>query len=609
MQTQPGVSSVDALVSVTLQRLRSCPYCHEVFEGKHVWYEHVRQVHAEKLAAIGKKAVTLHHVEEGAQQIYICPHDHYAVSTGGYTSAYTDITLHLEKDLPEHPRVVPRPITFFVSSDQQLIAAYHRNEAEIEIWQCSAGCQKTFANCETLLAHIWDKHSKASLQDLPADRSRFLKEQAEIIVQARQPRPPRPGVQLPREPRPSAIALPSPIAQLDIVVPPCPSLSPEPTIPARPSPEPEIPVGTLFLRTADLPQINAGRLRLPSRLRCFLAYSRRVTVQFRRDWQEILQFDGETGYLAGMAEWYRINAIEPGDQMKIRLADDATTMIEIWTEWEKHENYVFRCPPEDFRWRDLSIRDCLLRVLHEGDRPMHYRELYAQISKHRDLQVGSVIGVLSKYREVLFQHVNRGQWILLPVDQRRLRVPRIEGLPRPLADDRPVDWQRIWGIVEEIEKNDIVYKLLQRTRRDMSFDQICMNIAEWSGVDWHALSRTGFLDVHDPRLRRLSNGNFALEEWFVPPVTAQPLTHAPDADEAGAKDADKEPMQSTDLVLLESPQLLATTAVNNDSNAPAGKPDISPSHKKRKVRRGRVERFWRYCRRLLMWVVFGIRRK
>jgi hypothetical protein len=89
----------------------------------------------------------------------------------------------------------------------------------------------------------------------------------------------------------------------------------------------------------------------------------------------------------------------------------------------------------------------------------------------------------------------------------------------------------IWKAVAFIEDNDYIYKLLQRTLRSLSFDEICRRLADYLGVDVNGLRATGFLKADDQRLRRLDDGTWALEEWFrredKVPIKKTPLEKPP----------------------------------------------------------------------------------
>ncbi|MFH0964815.1 MAG: hypothetical protein V2A58_12500 [Planctomycetota bacterium] len=273
-------------------------------------------------------------------------------------------------------------------------------------------------------------------------------------------------------------------------------------------------VGQSFSCTARRAEIGKGLLRLPKRLVSCFPRAHRVTVHLAGNKESsVLLLDPFRGHLKGLAEWFQHNAVEHGDKIRFQLMSIEPPEIRIWTEWEKHIGYLFRCPAEDFRWDTFPIRDCLVRVLTPGQGPMHYRSLYSQISRHRQVAIGSVIATLSKYRGVLFEHSGRGMWALLS------SVGRSDDGPPPSTQTRqdlPPSKvsEAVWRLVAEIEEGDVVYGLLKRVHDSLSFTQICQKIAETRGIDWHELQHTGFLNAEDDRLRRLDNGHFGLSEWF-----------------------------------------------------------------------------------------------
>jgi len=74
---------------------------------------------------------------------------------------------------------------------------------------------------------------------------------------------------------------------------------------------------------------------------------------------------------------------------------------------------------------------------------------------------------------------------------------------------------KTWEGVRKIEEEDLVFRLLQRIRTDVSYADLCKRLGESLGLDGQGLRETGFLNADDSRLKRLTNGNFALEEWFI----------------------------------------------------------------------------------------------
>ncbi|GAH69592.1 unnamed protein product, partial [marine sediment metagenome] len=85
----------------------------------------------------------------------------------------------------------------------------------------------------------------------------------------------------------------------------------------------------------------------------------------------------------------------------------------------------------------------------------------------------------------------------------------------------------IWNAVTTIEENDYVYKLLEKIRKPLSFDEICSRLADYLKVDVYELRATGFLKAYDERFRRLDNGSWALEKWFEKPSAQKPEPEQP----------------------------------------------------------------------------------
>lgn len=338
-------------------------------------------------------------------------------------------------------------------------------------------------------------------------------------------------------------------------------------------------IGEVFSHTVVQLEIDSGNVNLPPRLSACLQPASHLTVQFfGGEDATVLSFDSSIGRLTGLRGWLRKSNIEPGDQINFRLLAVTPPTVRLWTEWNKNLNYVFRCPAEDFEWEQIPIRDCLIKVFARHQGPMHYRVLYSRISKHRDLAIGSVIATLSKHQGVLFEHVGRGIWSRSNENSKAGDFTTSDS-KSSRENSAPSDAinETIWRIVAEIEQRDFVYRLLERLHESLSFGQICQWLAREFHIDWHKLRDTGFINLDDPRLMRIDDGQFALRKWIENPV----VTPAP------ASTGNK-------VVRPAGPD------VNTTNSAPASR--ITPS-----VRRGLISRMKRTVRTLfesfIRWVL------
>lgn len=484
----------DDLVSEVLKKLKFCHFCEEYFTRSYSLMDHIRNSHPDKLVCNTKRSVKVHEVAEGEERIYICPHCHFAVGISNPHSASTSMIDHLL----DHRKImnIQIDLSFSHSEDKELIQKYIEGTAEIELFHCLF-CNEAYGVSEALLEHLRFIHSDASDENIERIRGcvkRFLEENKKGEITP-------PIERSLQESTKEDLEISAPTTKV----------------------EPIISVGTEFSKTSQNDEIEKGILCVPPNLRRFLTFTEQIKVQFRRNWAAILPYEKSNGYISGLNKWYLKNAIEQGDNILFRLLALDKPEIRIWTEWEKHLNYIFKCPPEDFEWQSLPIRDCLLRVFNELNRSAHYDELYAHISKHRDLAIGSVIATLSKYKDILFEYTTDGNWKFLQ-EPKRVKLPSGRQRVQPPLFERTDSEEDIWNIVKKIEEGDIVYKLLDKTGEDMSLTQICQKIAEYYNIDWHNLRDKEFINVNDTRIKRRSNGHFALTKWFddsrkpIPPI-------------------------------------------------------------------------------------------
>ena len=508
MQTMHSITTIEGLVSAVLQKILFCPFCEYFINIEDDLKIHIIEDHSDKLISSVKKRVAIHEVDEDAKRIYICPHCYFAVGDSYPSSPNSKITSHvdehlrLKKSKHEWPR-----LSFSTSNDKELIQKYIEGTAEIELFHCNI-CNESFGVSETFLKHLIHKHSD------PKDETKKLIENcAKTFLKEKE----------------ASVQIVAPPTVIEGIEPPKLIDSPPPVTVSKPKP-PILP-GQTFSKTARSNEIYKGVISFPPRLKAAFSFTEQIKVLFRLDHEEILPYDKSKG-LSGLKEWYLINAVEHGDKILFRLLNQNPANIKIWTEWEKHLNYIIKCPSEDFKWQYLPIRDCLLHIFAKLMRPAHYRELYAHISRHRDLAISSVIGTLSKYRGILFDHTGEGEWKIL--QEPTINIPlekQQEQLPTFTIDLEKEN--KVWSIVKEIKEKDLVYKLLDRIHEDLSFDQICQKIADSYNINWHELRHTGFINVNDPRLKRLSNGHFALAKWFDEPQKPEPpITVSETAQEA-----------------------------------------------------------------------------
>jgi len=82
----------------------------------------------------------------------------------------------------------------------------------------------------------------------------------------------------------------------------------------------------------------------------------------------------------------------------------------------------------------------------------------------------------------------------------------------------------------------------------MSFEQICDRMADHFQVDARMLARTDLLDPVDPRLVRLTNGNFSLREWLDEATEPDEPVESPDSPDEEPQETSQEPSISPEAV-------------------------------------------------------------
>ena len=523
LESVPSITTIKGLVSIISEKLLFCFFCDKYFINQYELKTHIRNDHAEKLTSIVKKRVDIPAVEEETERIYICPHCDFVVGNNCLSNPISKIASHIENHF--HARGEPPRISFLTSSDEELIQRYIKGSVEIELFICNI-CKESFGVSETFLEHLVSPKHTCFLPGKFSDEDiNLIQNCCSIFLEKNKDK--EDGKIKHSEGRDKTN---EPLKPVDEPAEKQPEEGLKPPVKIRKTNFPFFP-GQKFSKTAQSNEIDKGLLSFPPRLKVVFSFTEQINVQFHLDHEETLPYVKSKG-LSGLKEWYLINAVEPGDKISFLLLNQNPANIKIWTEWEKHLNYIIKCPSEDFKWQYLPIRDCLFHVFAKLKRPAHYRELYAHISRHRDIAISSVIGTLSKYRGILFDHTGDGEWKILqkPTINISINISLVkqqEQLPPFTIDLEKED--KIWSIVKEIKEKDLVYKLLDKIREDLSFDQICQKIADWYNINWHELRHTEFIDANDPRLKRLSNGHFTLAKWFDKPPSIKESENAQEA--------------------------------------------------------------------------------
>jgi len=280
--------------------------------------------------------------------------------------------------------------------------------------------------------------------------------------------------------------------------------------------------------------VEKGVLVVPKKLSNYMEGTNTVRIIYDQA-EEVLPYEEGDGLIEGegLKNFYSVKAVAEFDEVNLRLEGLEPTRIFISPTWRIALDKLLSIKPQDLDWEHSSLRDCIIVVLAKFRTPAHYREIYSEVAAHKHVSLGSIIGTLSRCCPSVFVHIGSGRWQL--ADE---KVP-----PKP-PNGEPTKVQKItdisnktWNAVNTIEEKDYVYELLKRLKTPLSFDEICSRLANYLKVDVNELRATGFMKA-DERLRRLDNGEWALEEWYKqsPPVSEEDISVPAlneDADDSG----------------------------------------------------------------------------
>ncbi len=171
LDTEHCVSNVDEAVSAVLKKLLFCPFCKEFSTTSSALMEHIKEKHSDRLASKTIRVET-HEIDEDAETIYICPHCRFAVDNN-CPSPTSGIVTHIEN----HTRSIDptASISFQISSDKELIQTYIKGKVEIKLFCCSI-CTDVFGDKESLLKHLYYKHSDADSKNIPYETIKLIME-------------------------------------------------------------------------------------------------------------------------------------------------------------------------------------------------------------------------------------------------------------------------------------------------------------------------------------------------------------------------------------------------------------------------------------------------
>ena len=176
LDTLHCVTTIDEAVSAVLGKLVSCPFCPEFYTTSSALIDHIKSDHSERLVSKPVKVDTSE-VNEDAENIYICPHCHFAVDNNRPSQ-----TSSIIEHIGSHTSVMhlTERISFQISRDKKLIQTYVEGNVEIELFCCSV-CTDAFGDKESLLKHFYYKHSDADSKNIPYDTINLIMECAKDL--------------------------------------------------------------------------------------------------------------------------------------------------------------------------------------------------------------------------------------------------------------------------------------------------------------------------------------------------------------------------------------------------------------------------------------------
>jgi DNA-directed RNA polymerase delta subunit len=255
--------------------------------------------------------------------------------------------------------------------------------------------------------------------------------------------------------------------------------------------------------------IEQQLLKIPHRISKYMQDVNEVAVISDRC-EERLAYDATENTIQMMQNFYKRKAIAEEDKTRLRLLTTEPEKIFVSMWWRHSLSDLMHLLPEDLAWEHASVRDCIIVTLGHTEEPLHYREIYAEVSQHRTVSFQSIVNTLSKYSPSIFFQAGRGKWGLAISKEQYVGKK-----PRPEDDHTPDEVNEcVWRAVNIIEQEDYVYKVLAKAGRPLTYSQIVDYLARTMEIDPKQLAMTEFLNPKDERFKQLDDGTWALSEWI-----------------------------------------------------------------------------------------------
>ena len=505
--------ALDALLGAAADHLAGCPHCSDVFISPGALSDHLLQRHADSLLPLGFLTPDSHDIIPPAAAIYICPHCHYAV--GGRYPAGRAVTIIIEHvaacSRKAAPASGPPPISFTVSKDRVLIDKFLAGVVRFPVHMCSID-NEVFATAEGLARHTAECCVGLKPEAIPpgilADlRAMAEKALGEARAEMARDREAEDTAAVERDEHKQDSGPRKDTAQVLT-----PGLSIEVTAVKRSSVGTPVEVGdcsTVMLTSED---ISEGTLRLPSRIRSIADGQTDIGLILGGEKSATFGYDSLRSRLHGMSEWYDSNYLDTGDRVRIEVVNLSPPEFSVSTRWRRDIPARLMPPKDDDAWADSPLRDCIYTVLTVLGRPAHTLEIFNEVARHRTVRPGSISAVLSRYSGVLFERTGGSTWTL--ADSQMIGGWDIGESPGDTHAEKPPEEAVPEEVLDRIDSQDLVYRLLKGVKYPLSYEEICSHLADHLLVDAHALAAASFHNASDPRLRRMEDGRFGLSEWF-----------------------------------------------------------------------------------------------
>ncbi|MCH8955034.1 hypothetical protein IIA28_06920 [candidate division KSB1 bacterium] len=262
--------------------------------------------------------------------------------------------------------------------------------------------------------------------------------------------------------------------------------------------------------------INSGTLRIGKRVSKHLTQVEDIEVQYDEDKSLKVHWDSPRDKLVGLQKWYKDKKIKADDRVHLKLISLYPPKLRIWTEYERDKDSIIKVESEDHVWDKYDNKQCIYWILNREERDFHYREIYNEVKKHKNVSIKTIIGQLYHNSPELFIHSRNGFWHLSGAES-DLKKPPISIRIKKSRNGAISLPSEVRDFIVDIEQRDLVHKILEITGYPLSFHDICAKILEVSNnkdIAINQLRETGFLNESDERLQRLESNEWGLTKWL-----------------------------------------------------------------------------------------------